>query len=110
MSVRLLALASLSLSLSLSDVDQTMTESYHTSEGEPLAHHEDMAGAASHESNESHRHLDGGVQFSNSFESEQTRVPGEGNGAIGDPYREHPGPTQQRKSSRDYSHTDEWGT
>lgn len=65
-----------------------------------------MAGAAPHEAHDNHHHHpNGGVQFSNSFESEQTRVPGEGNGALGNP----PGPTQQRKSSKDYSHTDEWG-
>lgn len=89
--------SALSLSLSLSDVDQTPTESYHPSEGaEPLGHHEDMSGGAAHD--ESHGH--GGGQFSNSFESEQTRVPG------ADPT----GPAPQRKSSKDYSHTDEWGT
>lgn len=74
---------------------EASVESYHTSEGgEPLGHHEDMTGGAPHD--ESHGH--GGVQFTNSFESEQTRVPDE----------TPTGPTQQRKSSKDYTHTDEW--
>ena len=93
---------------------EASVESYRPSEGGPLAHPEAMtgAGAAQHgpDGNHPHHyqqpppHADGGVQFSNSFESEQTRVPGEAPGALGD----HVGPAPPRKSSKDYSHTDEW--